>query len=202
MSANFDNIDDVVSKFTGTICYYERKPILIKQCSSDPDKPGKFSLLVTSAGGRAKAVNLDDPNFSFKDYNLGYANNEKIAAWWFRWPVKQYRQGLKKDQLGVRVSNPHMLMDGNFGFSKPYINMLENVYPDIKMCAELLREQNNQKIIAFHKNFALSYDEMHEDFIVEYKAKKIGVSTNKQLTEFRLTKPFEHLNEVLQEAIA
>jgi hypothetical protein len=48
----------------------------------------------------------------------------------------------------------------------------------------------------------LAWDNLHEDYILEFKGKKVGVSLNKGLTEYRLLPEFRFLTESLQEAIA
>lgn len=201
MVAMFDNLADVDSKFSGTVCYYEKKPIIVKGAAKHPEKENEFTLLISSQYSKPKYVNLNDPNLNWRDYNIGYANIGPCASWWYRRPAKQYRQGLKKDQLSYKTSNVNLPPDEGFNYSKPFILMLEDSYPDIKLCKHIL-EEGNIKVISFNRDFALSYNKLHEAHVLEYHGKYVGVSTNQKLTEYRLMPEFQHLQEALQEAIS
>jgi hypothetical protein len=204
----FDNLDDVTNKFVATLVMYNKKAALVKAVHYQEDKGkvilDKFRLVLSIAQADQNAaaiVNLDDPLLKYTDYNLGYANHKKYAAWWYRVPLKQYRQGLKRDQMAYNVSYPGVVPDDNFGYSMPWIRMLENEYPSLDTVGRLLLD-NMVEAISFHKNFALAWDNLHEDYILEFKGKKVGVSLNKGLTEYRLLPEFRFLAESLQEAIA
>jgi len=200
----FDNLDDFTTKFAGTVCYYKGEPVFIKSCHQDIEfDPIKekhvdkgYKLIFTVASGRADTCNVEDPLFNYRDYNIGYANLNGNAVWWFRKPVKQYRQGLKIEQLGCLGQ-----FDGNgFCFKTPYINMLANKYPSIEDTAKAVRE-GNVFSSAFHKDFALTWDELHEDFILNYRTSKVGVSLNHKLDEYRLLPEYNYLAESLSEAL-
>lgn len=201
----FDNIDDVKSKFVGTICYYDGNPIMVKTASFQCDENGKFipmrfELTVVPYGDKSRVIKLEDPLFNYKEYNLGYANNAHYAVWWYRVPYKQYQQGLKKEQLHYISSDPHFMVEENFNFSKPYVCMLSNDYPNMDLCEKVLKDQKT-KMAAFHKDFALSWDDIHEDFVLEYRGVKVGASLNGNLKEFKLTADYKHLAEALMEAL-
>src|SRR5690606_29840516 len=116
---------------------------------------------------------LSDPEFNYREFNLGYANAGVYAGWWYRRPHKQYSQGLKKHQMGWRTSHPGYHPDEPFGFTKSFIQMLENNYPHLDVCQQQLRD-HVRLAIAFHRDFALTWDEIHNDFLLEYRGKKIG----------------------------
>lgn len=200
----FDNLEDVQAKFQQTICYYEKKSVMVKSAHYAENAEGvkdgnKFQLAITPLSGRVKIIQLEDPALNYKEFNLGYANCGQYAVWWYRKPIKQYRQGLKRDQLAFSSSEPYI--DGmEFTFSKNYTMMLENDYPNMEAVEKWLRDKK-VKIMAFHKDFALTWDYIHEDFILEYRGSKIGTSINGNLKEFRLLAEFRHLAESLQEAL-
>lgn len=202
----FDNLDDVNSKFKNTVCYYEDKAVLVKACGyqQDPETgkfiEGKFLLNVATYNNRGKDIKLEDPKFRYKDYNLGYANHAHSAVWWFRKPLKQYQQGLKRDQL-ANICSFDPFHEENFSFAPSYIDMLENDYPSMVLIKKQLQAHQAQ-VMAFHKNFAVSWDDVHEDFVLEYRGKKVGVSLNGNLDEYKLLPEFKHLAEALQEALA
>ena len=200
----FDNIDDVQSKFHQTICYYENKVVLVKGANLRADNFGnplmtKFDLVIAHYQAKNKTIGLEDPKFNYTEYNLGYANSGLYSIWWYRKPVKQYKQGLRPEQMGFSASIEIYDKIDPFGFHKSCVDMLENNYPDLNAIEKPLRD-TAVNTIAFHKDFALSFDRIHEDFILEYKGNKIGASTNKSLSEFRLLSEYKHLAEALQEA--
>lgn len=203
MAAKFDNLDDVNSKFAGTIIYFEKEPVVVKNGAPSAVHEGKFDLHITGLNNRIKAVPLDDPGVRYRDYNLGYANHGAHTAWYYRRAVRQYRQGLKRDQLGYRVSNSSYEMEtqgGAFQYSGAFIDMLVDKYPHREQIKELLVD-NKAYAVAFHRDFALAYDVLHEDFILEYRGTKIGCSINKKLSEYKLLAEHNHLRESLQEAL-
>jgi hypothetical protein len=193
MVIKFDNLEDVQVKFMSTICYFEKKAVLVKDVSIGSDG---FEALLYTLGGKHKSVSINDPNFRYNHFNLGYANASFIATWWFRRPIKQYRQGLKKDQLGCLASNE--LAESNFNFAKPFTHMLENTYPSIEQCKKLLIDQE-KGVVAFHKDFAFSWDKIHKDYIIEYRSKQIGSSSS--MKKFELIDEAVHLKEALQETL-
>ncbi len=202
MAAKFDNINDVNGKFVGTICYYDKKAVFIKEAGKDGD--GDFVVWIQFANGtRGRFVKLTDPAFSYRDFNIGYSNNNQYAVWWYRIPHKQYRQGLKKDQMSCFCPEiPHAGMEYPFQFNKPFALMLQNEYPNIQEASKLLRDaEEGRSIVAFHRDFALKWDRMHQDHILEYRGNQVGVNINSSLTEFRLVPEFQHVQEALKEAL-
>jgi hypothetical protein len=202
---NFDNLKDVQDKFTGTICMHEGHPIYIKGVNSKMNQAAgqyEYILTVQQYGGKAYFLEVNDPAFCYRDFNLGYANTpEGRAFWFFRLPKRQWQQGLKRDQLAWLFAGGYAVPEQGFVFKRPYVDMMMNKYPSMKECETMLRNGDVTNI-AFHKDFALQWDELHQDFILECKAKKVGVSLNGQLKEFRLLPDYDHLAESLQEAIA
>lgn len=198
--AEFDLLDDVNQKFTGTIVMYDKKAVSVKGVGHHQEKPGKFILQTVAANARQiKNIDLDDPALNFTNFNIGYTNVGNYASWWYRKPYKQWSQGLRSNQMGYRISipggNPH---DG-FGFTRPFLNMLEGIYPDVESVKKALIDKQIQAQ-AFHKDFALSYDDIHDDFVLEYHGTKIGASVDRALKQFKIMPEARHLIEALQEA--
>lgn len=199
MAAFFDNVDDVHGKFVDTICYYDKKAVVVKNAQVDPDKPGKYILAVYGLGGRGKLISLHDPLFSYKPFNLGYMNNEEVAVYWYRRPLKQYRQGLKADQMHSSTSHKNFYHDHGFSFNKACVAMLENTYPSLDECKAVV-DDGAKVSCAFHKDFALSWDKIHHDFVIEYRGQQIGNLHRDDRSN--ILKEFSHLSEAFQEAIA
>lgn len=199
MAFGFDNLDDVMGKFNGTICYYDGKPVMVK--SAMPGETEKeFLLIIAGATGRGKTIKLEDKAFNYRDYNIGYVNSGTIAPWWFRKPMRQYKQGLKKDQMGWRFGTPGAMLQEHFGFSRPFLNMLENAYPNREQVKKHLMG-GEMNTMAFHRDFAVSYDAIHEDYILEHRGVKVGTSIGGNLNQFKLIEAHKHLAETVQEAI-
>lgn len=194
--AKFDNLDDVIGKFSGTICMYDKHAAIVKQANQLAD--GAFVLsLQSTVMGRAKSIKLDDPLLQYQDFNLGYANQNGYAHWWYRRPLKQYKQGLKAEQM-QSVSSVRDVERGHFGFTSAHCAMLENVYPTLDECHRNLKD-GLVRTYAFHRNFGMSWDDMHEDFIIEHKGVRVGVTPD--LKRFKLRDEYKYLAEALQEAV-
>ena len=199
MKPTFDNLEDVQSKFAGTVCMYDDKAALVKSASISAEDASSYVLSIQAWNTpRGKQIKLLDPKFKYTSFNLGYANNGMYAGWWYRKPAKQYRQGLKADQLFARTSDPNIGC-GHFNWSSAFARMLENVYPTLEQSHKAVVDQL-ATVSAFHKDFAISWDSMHEDYVIEYRGIKIGVSPN--LKEFKLRAEHRYLTEALMEVIA
>jgi hypothetical protein len=201
MKLNYDNLEDAKTKLVSTYCLYKGRAVSVKQLEEAPDGPNGFKRFLAYAGylstGRSVTFYIDDPDFNCSDYNIGYLNTISRAAWFYRIPMKQWKQGLRSDQVRCRYSNR---MFGDITFNgKGVVNMLENIYPTVDEAAALLREQE-ANIVAFHKNFALTYDRIHNDFILEYKGVHIGHTSN-DLKTHKLMAEYEHLAESLKEVM-
>lgn len=198
MAATFDNLEDVVSKFTGTVCVYDNKAVLVKSANYLEDEPHVYTLAINQYGVRnAKTIKLSDPALNYTDFNIGYANQNMFASWWYRRPTRQYRQGLKGDQMGVRLADNN-IDPGHFNFNGPFVAMLENSYPSTEECKKFLKDRALYSV-AFHRNFALSYDNLHEDFIVEYKGRQVGITPN--FKEFKLRDENHYLQQAVREVL-
>lgn len=200
MAATFDNLEDVVGKFSGTIVLYNKKAALVKASEQSMNKEDDFILrLAFPQAKQLKAVSLADPLLDYKNYVLGYVNGGKYCSWWFRKPYRQYAQGLKSNQMGCRLSFPGVAAHDQFSFTKPFISMIEGEYPHLEQCKKLVID----KVVvacAFHQDFALSFDEVHDDFVIEYRGRKIGAAIDKNLEKFKIMSDYRHLIEPLQEA--
>lgn len=198
--AEFDNLDDVTQKFYSTIVLYDKKAAMVKGTDKTPDG---FTLHLAYPNTRVlKVVPLSDPALNYKNFQLGYVNGGTYAYWFYRKPQKQWSQGLKSNQMGY-ITSKLPGHDGGyenpFGFSKPYIQMLENIYPSVEDVKKALTDGNMQAM-AWHRDFALSYDAIHEDCILEYRGQKIGVSISPDMSKFKILPHARHLQEALEEA--
>ncbi|CAM6031251.1 unnamed protein product [Sphagnum compactum] len=123
------------------------------------------------ASGNNVKFALNDPEFNCFKYNLGYLNSRGYSCFFYRIPVKQYRQGLRSDQVSYRFTKRSHGIE--FKRSKYMAEMLENRYPSFEQCCKLLKE-DEAEVIAFDRNFALGIDKIHEDYILEYKGEENG----------------------------
>lgn len=195
----YDNLEDARSKLKGTVVYYNGTPVIVIEVSpSEEDPYNKFMLTITkSLTSRYRDVkSLDDPLFNFTRYNLGYANDH-TAVWWYRVPIKQYQQGLRYNQLKYEVSNKHFHGLIEFKMGKPVNEMLLNNYPCLDEAIKQVMDGTDSMSLAFHKDFAVAYDKIHKDTIVEYKGKTIGYLAGKQI---HIIDEFKHLQEYYKEA--
>jgi hypothetical protein len=206
LKLGYDNLEDAKVKIQQTFCLYKGKAFYAKAVGydeNDPDPIGnnKYVVVGTYMSGRSSTpkISLDDPDFNCSDYNIGYLNvmGSGFAAWLFRQPQKQYQQGLRNSQFGVKASQPQYTHI-EVGASKNMAAMLENQYPTFKKAIEILKEED-MALVAFHKNFAMSRDKIHDDYLLEYKGTPIGFTPD--LKGVKLMKEHQHLYEALKEAI-
>ena len=206
MKLLYDNYDDAKQKLAGTFCMYDGRAVIVKSIyHPDPgiiaENPnGDFIIGGNIAyNGRAFKCLLSDPKFDFSSFNLGYVNRDDgfASAWYYRRAVRQYRQGLKNDQVSIRYS-ARKYAEVGFQHTKSVALMLENKYPKFEEIEEGLRSKQTA-IGAFHKNFAATYDDIHDDLIIEYKGKPIGHSISRNT--FKLVDDQKHLTEHLMEAV-
>lgn len=206
LSKLYDNIDDATSKLTGTIVYYDNQPVVVKQVGWDENDPNyvknaSFCLYLTkslaSHRGSYNVVPLRDPKLNYTRYNLGYANYNGTPVWWYRIPVKQYRQGLKNDQVANKCATP--FFEAPFTPTKALEAMLKVEYPSLREAIELVQE-NPDDGYAFHPDVAVRWDKIHEDILIEYKGAVIGC-TDIKFNNIKLIDQNRHLVEVVSEAI-
>lgn len=197
----YDNLEDARAKLTDTMAYYEGKAVYVRSVNTDPEDASKFRVqLIYYAGGKqTKWIKLDDPKFNYIHFNLGYANITGSSVWWARKPVRQYRQGLRSDQMRPVASSPYYLHTMDFCYESYIIDMLENKYPHFEECEQVLKDQVTP-IVAFHKDFAVSWDKLHSDMILEYRGIHIG--SGHKIGQFKLADDAKFLTEYLQEAVA
>lgn len=204
MSKYYDNIDDVKSKLVGTIVYYDGVPVVVKAADFHPE--GGFGVITsTHLVGRTTVMRkIDDPLLNYMKFNLGYSNNNHGAVWWYRVPQRQYRQGLKAEQMRYTCSERSLNPGYNFQATESINRMLLNKYPDIDTIEKKFRDNEVNTVMAFHKNFAMSYDRIHDDMVVEYKGQLIGCIAKefgRDQPTFKLMNEYIHLNESLKEAV-
>ena len=206
MKLLYDNMDDARNKLVGTFCMYNQKAVAVKHVwypDDDMIKDNPNNEFIIGGNnlynGRSFKCLLGDKDFDFSNLNIGYACREdgQAAAWYYRRPMRQYRQGLKNDQVNMKYSQ-RRYAEISFAHSKAIALMLENKYKSFEEIEEEIRSKT-ALIGAFHKNFAATYDEIHDDLIVEYKGKPIGHSISRN--NFRLIDEAKHLTEHLMEAV-
>lgn len=199
----YDNADDVKAKLAGTLCYHGGKACLVREAMPDFDHEQQkeiYLLRLQFLNSRHyKTVKLDDPDFNYMRFNLGYSNHGHSAVWWYRIPIKQYHQGLRHNQLKKRLTNPAYAGHVEFGLNLPICNMMEAVYPDFEQCVKDLKD-GDANVSAFHQDFAASWDKVHKDLIIEYKGVQVGSLISRD--NFNLMDEYKHLTEALKEAVA
>lgn len=202
LKLGYDNLEDAKVKLAGTYCLHKGKAMAVKGVSVDEEVPPGFPQKYIANGtyvynGRGILCSIDDPEFNCSDFNIGYLNYGPVTAWYYRIPMKQWRQGLRGDQVGIKVSKPEYRDHVSFQ-GKPLAQMMENVYPPLELVCEELKSQNISAR-AFHKDVALSFDKMHSDFILEYKGN--GVGFTKDFKDIKLLDEYQHLMETIREVV-
>lgn len=197
MKIKFDTLDDARAKLLGTFCYYKGKAVYVKALDPAGDD---WSMLVYDVGGTAgsrQQVLVSDKDFQASEFRIGYANFSNAAVFYYRIPARQYRQGLKAEQVGVSMSNPNWRHEIQFSSNRSIKDMMEGNYPTLEDAKKRITDELTE-VMAFHKDFAISRNRIHNDFIVEYKGTQVGHTTGKN--DFTLMPQFAHLSEALKEA--
>lgn len=200
MVKHYDNIEDVKSKLAGTIIYYNGIPVLVRAVYQDEMDETEFHLNISaSLTSRNKlTVKLSDPGLNLTKFNIGYCNFSIGAVWWYRQPLRQYRQGLKGEQMKYRVSEKTPDVGYGFESSKDIEAMLLGQYPKIPDIEKMLKDKV-RPAVAFHKDLALSWDTIHKDMVIEHKGRLIGCMSSNMKGLIQLSDEYEHLTENLKE---
>lgn len=193
----FDNLNDVISKFVNTICYYKDDPVFVKTAFHSDDDANQFLLSVSAPGMAGAIVDVHNPDFRYVNYNLGYSNGHS-ATWWYRRPAKQYQQGLKAEQLRYFAGDDLLAPKSQFQFSKPYIEMLRNKYPNLDASKKSVRDGMTLSA-AWHRDFAVSWDDTDKCYYLWYRANRIGVFG---VLGPKLFPEANYIKEALQEAMS
>lgn len=196
----YDNYEDAKAKLAGTYCMYRGKAVVVKVVAGNGENLGtQFKVLCNDMSTGKPLdyyIDIDDPEFDAVNFNLGYVNYGKATSWFYRIPTKQWQQGLKPTQMGSKCSNRDWY-GYDFKGGKQIAQMLQNEYPKFQEATVILKT-GSALVMAFHRNFAVSMDTIHDDFIIEYKGENIGFTHD--LETFKLMSEFEHLHEALKEA--
>lgn len=196
--AKFDNLNDVTSKFVSTICYYKDEPVFVKAAFHGDDDPKQFLLSVAEYGKDSEIVDVHDPKFRYRDFNLGYCNIN-TATWWYRRPSRQYQQGLKTEQMRFYAETPLGTPKTSFGFLKPYVHMLQDQYPIFEDAKKATRD-GKMPIAAWHRDFAIQWNNLNSCYFLEYRASRIGtLGPGRHPVLFPEA---NYLKEALQEALS
>lgn len=204
----YDNVGDANAKLVGTLAYYDNKGIYIQEVLiGTPTAPGGSTIVVVFSYPGSKKTGscmLDDSKLRYMQYNIGYVNHRGNSAWFYRMPVRQYRQGLRGDQLGSRdETNLARTVNIRFGDiarqTTAFTDMIENNYPGIEEVVKQLEEHPEYVKMAFHRNFAMYRDKFRKDYVIEYKGQPIGFKADID-GPCQMTDDFVFLREELQRA--
>jgi hypothetical protein len=202
LKLGYDNITDARSKLEGTYCLYRNKAVCIRMIyhtggEENLDNGDYIAKATYIESGKSAIFPINDPEFNCSDYNLGYYSRSGKAAWFFRSPAKQWQQGLKTNQLSSissKYGKDAFVVNINVGLAQ----MLENRYDYIAPSLEFLKS-GALETVPFHRNFAMSYEPIHEDYLLEYKGAIFGFT--KDFENIEIKSGFQHLRESLNEVI-
>lgn len=116
---------------------------------------------------------ISSRNFDISPFKMGYVNDPKGAAYCSRLPTRKQQQGLCAENFGASS------VGGNFNFNSflscpGVVDMVHGRYPSLAEAQRLLAEKQSP-LIAFHRDFAISRDEILGNlFHVFYRGNKVG----------------------------
>lgn len=195
----YDTVEDAKAKLASTLCYYDKDAVQVRDVLLSEDGEKKILVCLQSRKWKSyKYVPISDPKFRFNRYNLGYAQHKVVAIWWVRLPHKQWKQGLRPDQMQSFCAQTSLREYARFGFDNPVIDMMENIYPSAEECLKVVKDERANSA-TFHKDFAVSWDRLHGDAIIEYRGKNVG--TSHDMKKFTLMPEYKYVNEAMLEAL-
>jgi len=199
----FLNLDDFSNRFKDTFIYYKGVPRYVKSVTADhTHQPETFMFVSYSFKGgmdssSGKNILLDDEGINFRNYSLGYTQLDNFNALWLaRTPGRQWKQGLRRDQLQIvgQMDDP---MSGDVLQANRYTyDMLTDNYPTIREALDTLRANPAIGVkVPVHKNFALYRGRRMKIPLIEYKG--VSITQFDELKRKRVLNPkFAYLLDV------
>lgn len=199
----YDNLEDAKAKLVQTIAMYDGRAVYIKDVTPvDGDNADYWVRINVIDQRNTMLIQLSDPKFNYMQFKLGYANCSNGAMYWYRKAQKQYKQGLKNDQLCCKSSSLGVMHDMQFTFNSDICRMLENRYPSVSEVRSLIlnaMQYGGPQVFAFHSEFAMSFDNIHKDYIIEYKGTKVGHTPD--FVNINFADDYAYIKEALTEAL-
>lgn len=206
----YDNLADARAKLQGTLGYCDGRgaffrEIGVRLSKSEPIVEEYYVrvefLTYDENNPKSCTKNILDPAIGYMKFSIGYINSQAYATWFYRNPVRQYRQGLRHDQMSFQDEsagwrNPHINQFHIFGANSDTGLMLENKYPTFDEALNQLKSKVSSKV-AFHKDFAVFTDGLRGDLVLEHKG--IPAAFGKNNNQFMCSEEFKFLREAMSE---
>lgn len=128
---------------------------------------------------------------------LGFVNTHTRAKYVVRIPKKQYKQGLRQNNLTVLPYND------NFNpLTKGFVNCVLGIYPSVEDCMELVT-CGEMESCAFSRKYSLSLGPTPDKYELTYKIYSVGTIsiTNHNIVKYDLFEKYSYLKEDLEEVI-
>lgn len=197
----YDTLEEAQSRLKGTLIYLGDSPIYVRDitdtANGTPYRRGmeqRFQLHYYTIGRdrRPGHVSLADPGLRQNNFKLGYCNIDtnplgfgvvkNRTAYVTRIPTRRTKQGICQENLllattereigGVRFGDIHM--------TESVKDMLTGNYPSLDAACEAV--VNGSYSMAFHRHFAVSYDDFRGDMVLMYRGNKIGFGDPDMIT--------------------
>jgi hypothetical protein len=202
----YDNIVDARTKLQGTMVYYHGKAALCRAVDIKVDPNNSDNLVMSCRlqmleNGQSRTCLITDPGLKYMEFNIGYINSYQYATWFCRMPYKQYRQGLRNDQVEFRDESGQfrrqdIVQQHILSTNRDTAMMLENNYPTLEEAQEMLKSGEFIKV-AFHRDFALFRDKLRGDYVLEHKGIPIAFADLNNI--FKCSPEYKYLRESMQE---
>jgi len=162
--------EDIIQQYSDCVILYKGKPHKVKEI----DHPNKVKILDLNTQ-RSKWVDFSFKTFAPPLLRLGYVNQDEVAVFVYRTPVRNYFTGINSLNCKI-VGNKESYTRNNVGSvvskvsqmdSPEFADMLLGHYPSLKEA--VTRAEEFAGSVAFDKQFAVDLERK-----VFYKGYQVG----------------------------
>jgi hypothetical protein len=206
----YDTREEAQQKLGSTVVLLDDTPVYVTDASDGGENLALHYIRLRS--GKAGETRIRDKGWEFRNLgpHIGYANYSITgghceALYLSRMGVRASHntQGISNKNLRIPPTkgSPKLgISGGNISFnsfySKPeFLDMLEQKYPSFKDVSKHFKSPNLISK-AFNRQFAVKRPENYGDFLLQYRGRDIGKSSD--LEKFRLLPEYSYLQETLE----
>lgn len=198
----YDTLEEAQSRLKSTIIYYKDEPVFVRDIvdlrPGNPYRRGmeeRFDLHYYTLGQNRRPSHavLSDPEYRQNNFRLGYLNLDSgvpgidpggkyRTAYITRIPTRRTKQGICQENLMIAPTEREIggIRFGDIHMSQPVKDMLVGKYPSIDEAIGAVAAGSYS--MAFHRHFAMSYDEFRGDAVLLYRGNKIGFGDGDVMT--------------------
>lgn len=191
-----DSAEQINRRLKGTVVLYDDKPVLAYQASGE-----NSVLLIPLPSRRGEfVVRIDDPRLNIQEFKLGYVNYGDRAFYVKRTPIRGARQGLDTGNLLPDTDYVKWAgiarLPAMTTLSAEFCDMLNNTYPTLRECVDMIVKSDSLVSRAFSRRFAIYYDRDLDFYELHYRGQRVGWGNP---TEFNVPSGYSYLQELIKQ---